>query len=130
MNNMSLFNEQNNDYLVSCLSQPLRIILQKLYDAQKESPAITFNDFFDTLAEPEKQMVSMICLEIQEEIEPRTFQQMVVQLQRIHWKQIVKTITKQLEDARNCGDSKQVEKLINEFEHLRTIVATPHNKNY
>lgn len=130
MNNMSLFNMDNNDYLLSCLSRPLRIVLQKLYDVQKELPAITFIEFFDTLAEQEKQMVSMICLEIQEHIEPRIFQQLLAQLQRSHWKRMVKEITKQLEQARDSGDKEQVKKLISDFEHLRTIMTAPHTKNY
>lgn len=128
MNNIYLLNERNNGYLTSHLSYPLRDILKKLSQIQKEKSDITFTIFFDTLEEREKRVVSMLCLESNEIIDEATFKQLSNQLQKTHWKRIVKDITVKIKQARSQGDKKLVAQLINKFEKLKKLYHDATNR--
>ena len=128
MNNIQLFSKENGWYLLTFLPRPLRDILQLLDSERQRNPAITFTQFFDVLAEQERQFVSKLLLEVDLQAEERTFDALLTQLQKKHWKVIVNDIKLKIEQAKKRADSARVQELINEFLNLRKklIGKEPH----
>ncbi len=119
MSNIQLFNKENGWYLLTFLPQQLRDILQVLDHAKQQNSAITFMQFFDILREQERQFVSKLLLEGDLQPEERTFDSLITQLQKKHWKVIVNDIKLKIEQAKKQADNERVQYLINEFLNLR-----------
>lgn len=119
MNNIQLFNNGNAWYLLTFLPRPLRDILQILDAEKRYNATITFIQFFDKLQDQEKRVVSKLLLEVDLQAEERTFEVLLTQLQKKHWKVIVNNIKLKIEQAKKQADSEYVQELINEFLNLR-----------
>lgn len=119
MNNMQLLTKENSWYLVTFLPQPLRNIMQTLAGAKELDPQIDFIHFFDKLPPEEQHIVSRILLEGAQQAEERTFDVLLAQLQKNHWKVIVNDIKLKMEQAKKNKDDQQVKELLEEFLNLR-----------
>lgn len=119
MSNMQLFTQSNEKYVLEYLPRPLRDILNKLKDIKTENPTIGFPQFFDQLIPEERQYVSRLLLEHEESIEPATFDQLLLQLQKKHWKVIVHDIKTKIAQAKKAGDHEKVEQMLRDFLELK-----------
>lgn len=122
MNNMQLFNNNNEKYLLDYLPNPLRDILKKLKLIKDGSANIDFIQFFDTLDEHEKKYVSSLLLEHEEAIESDAFEHLVLQLHKKNWKVIVHAIKVKIAQAKNAGDMIAMQKILHDFQELKQNV--------
>lgn len=123
INNMKLFNIQNEKYLLEYLPNPLRDILNRLKLLKNENAGIDFIHFFDKLNEHEKQYVSKLLLEHEEDTLPETFEHLLLQLHKKNWKVIVHTITTKLAEAKKMGDQENVERIMQDFLNLKQAIV-------
>ena len=119
MNNIQLLNRRNAWYLVTFLPQPLRDIITILDQHKERDPSLDFMQFFDTLTQDQQQFVSRILLEGQQQAEERTFDALLGQLQKNHWKVIVNDIKLKMQRAKQEKNDAQVKELLDEFLQLR-----------
>lgn len=119
MNNIQLLNRENAWYLITFLPQPLRDIVNILHKEKEKDPSLDFIHFFDTLSEIDQHFVSKILLEENQHIEEKTFDALLTQLQKNHWKVIVNDIKLKIEHAKKERKDEQVKELLNEFLNLR-----------
>lgn len=108
LNNIQLVNKENEEFLVTYLPQPFCAIIKKLQEEKKRVPNLGFIQFFESLNEIDQQRVSKILLETQEDIQTGYFEQLVVQLQKKHWKVIVNNIKIKLEAAKQTGNQAEI----------------------
>lgn len=108
MNNIQLVNTENEEFLVTYLPQPFCAIIKKLQEEKKRVSTLGFIQFFESLNEIDQQCVSKMLLETQEDIQTGYFEQLIVQLQKKHWKVIVNNIKIKLEAAKQTGNQAEI----------------------
>jgi len=119
MNNIELFNNTNEKYLLEYLPAPLRDILKRLKEAKEETQNVNFIAFFDKLSNTEKNYVSKLLLEHEQEILPETFEQLIIQLHKKNWKVFVNSIKEKLAQAKKIGDTESVTRVTQDFLKLQ-----------
>ncbi len=119
MSNIQLLNKDNEDFLITFLPHPLCDILKKLQEEKKKSPSLGFIQFFESLTETDQQYVSKTLLATQEDIQPSLFDQLLIQLQKKHWKVLINDIKLKLEAAKEAGDEIEVTTIMQRFTDLR-----------
>lgn len=122
LHNPGLFVSKIDDFITTCLPKPLNEICALLKNEKHTNPALTFNDFFQTLDGQYQRVVSKIVLEHQEEIGMGEFEQLMTQFQKKHWKVMVNDIKLKLESAKVRGDEQEVTRLVHEFIELKKRV--------
>lgn len=122
LNNIQLFNNSNENYLIEYLPNPLRDILQKLKLIKNEKTGIDFIQFFDKLSDLEKQYVSSLLLEHEEDTQQDTFEQLLLQLHKKNWKITVRDIKGKLAQAKGEGDLEKMQKILHDFQELKQTV--------
>lgn len=123
MNNMQLFNIQNEKYLLEYLPNPLCDILKKLKVLKNEHDSVDFIEFFDKLNDHEKQYVSKLLLEHEEDTQPETFEHLLLQLHKKNWKVVVHTIKTKLAEAKSSGDTENEKKIMQDFLELKQAIV-------
>lgn len=119
MSNIQIFNNKNEKYLINYLPHPLCDILEKLKVTKKTNETITFAQFFDTLDTTHKLFVSNLVLAGEENIQEQSFDHLLTELKRKHWKVIVKDIQVKLESARKQNQQDEVQKILQDFLDLK-----------
>ena len=119
MNNIQLINTENEEFLITYLPHPLCDILKKLQEEKKVNPALGFLQFFELLEASTQQLVSKTILECQEDISAPLFEQLLIQLQKKHWKLIVSTIKIKLEIAKQKGNDAEIAQIMQNFMDLK-----------
>lgn len=123
MNNLSLLNNENVNYLLEYLPTPLNDIVQALQKAREQNTRIDFVQFFDQLKKNEQDQISQLLVEFDQEVLLEEFDQLLIKLQKKNWKQIVHSIKKQLAYEEEQGNKEKIEKIMQRFLELkRTIV--------
>lgn len=126
MNNMALMHNFNAHYVFDYISDPLKTVLCQLQSHYFSNHQLTFNDFFCLLDAHTKQLVGRLLLEQTGDCSDElSFKRILHQLQKIHWKKIVRDIKKQIADATLAGDSDQVGHLMQNFLSLKKQIM-PH----
>ena len=122
LNDVSLFSEDNEDYLVTCLSAPSNSILKKLLTLKKQPSAepMAFSRLFELLDENERQYASMTLLQIDEKVTKKAFDYMLEQLQKKTWKTVVLSIKNRLAQAQKENNTQEIEAILEKFSRLRT----------
>lgn len=120
MNNIQLLQEKNAWYLITFLPKPLREIIAILHQEKQSNKNVDFSTFYDTLSPQDQQFVSRILLEGSQQPEERTFDTLLMQLQKNHWKVIVNDIKLKMEQAKRQKDDARVQELLEEFLNLRS----------
>lgn len=126
MNNMEILRNHNTSYLIVYMPDPLKIILEKLSEYVTENSDIDFNSFFNALTPEEQSFTSQTLLSYDEQtLSMQDCAQLIVQLQRKHWKIIVQDIKKRIAIAEEVGDARTVATIMNDFLLLkRQILST------
>ncbi|MCX5925575.1 MAG: DNA primase [Candidatus Dependentiae bacterium] len=124
LSNTHLLNNFNMKYTLEYLPEQLQAVLYQLSGMYTKNEQTTFNDFFCSLSINEKQWISKLLLEHTESVEPH-FEQLVYQLQKVHWKKITRDIKQQIADANHAGNATEVAKLLQDFLCLKKQIM-PH----
>lgn len=122
INNIQLVNGQREEYLIRYFQEPLRSLLMHIKQTHEKNPGLDFQQFFDMLDDDSKQVVSKMMMEQEEQVSNETFDRLVAQFQKKHWKVMAHDIAIQLEQAKNCKNTEQVQKLVTEFLELKKRV--------
>jgi len=121
LNNVSLLNKDNEDYLIACLATPLDSILRKLKNLKGQSPGETtsFSQLFDLLDDGEKQCASKILLFDDKAADEQSFDRLLTQFQKKFWKAIVQNTKMKLAHAEKENNTKEIENILNNFSKLK-----------
>lgn len=125
LNNIPWLSNFSMKYTLDYLPGQLKAILYQLRTHYDNNPAITFNIFFCSLDTDQKQWVSKLLLEHMDINDVTDFEQLIYQLQKVHWKKITRDIKKQIADASAAGNTTEVAKLLQDFLCLKTQIM-PH----
>jgi len=126
INNIQLVNGQREEYLIRYFSEPLRTLLMRIKQEKEKSPGLDFPQFFDMLDIDDKRIISKIMMEQEEQVSNETFDRLVAQFQKRHWKVMAHDIAIQLEQAKKSRNADEVQRLIAEFLELKKRVLEQH----
>lgn len=119
INNIELTTEENVELLLEYLPNPIKEIFEKFINNIDNRKNHDFVSFFETLKKDDKQYLSKLLLEFEDNIEKKTFEQLFLQFQKKHWKNIVKKIKENLETARKESDENKVAEILEKFYQLK-----------
>lgn len=119
MQDIQIFNRENEEYLLEYLPDPFCSILTQLKQAKDTNPSLDFAQFFDMLKSQEQQCISKILLEGEQDAVSSDFEQLLMHLQKKHWKQIVQATKVKLVQLEHTADKEKVEKILNNFLELK-----------
>lgn len=119
INNIEFITEENSEFLFEYLPDPIKDVFIKFKNRIDSGKTHDFVSFFETLEENDKQYLSRLLLEFEDNVEKKTFEQLFLQFQKKHWKNIVKKIKENLEIARKESDETKVEKILEKFCQLK-----------
>jgi hypothetical protein len=83
--------------------------------------SLTFIEFFDMISPTEQQLVSRFLLESDEDKKTldQTFDMLLQQFHKSHWKIITGDIKEKLRKAQNEGDMQEVAHIISQFQEMK-----------
>lgn len=119
MNNIQLFNRENEEYLLQYLPKPLTVLLEKLANGKNSQKVLTFTDYYGILGVEEQLYVSKILLEGELEPIQKDFDHLMIQLQKKHWKGIVTNIKAKLAQAKREEDTEKMNNIMRDFLELK-----------
>jgi DNA primase len=122
MNNMQLFNKNNEGYLIPYMPSPLQGILKRLQILAKSSDTLEFKHLFEALTDNEKQYVSKLLLADQDTISPHAFEQLLVQLHKKQWKMVTQEVKAKITLAQQAGNQVLVAEIVRDFAALKQKV--------
>ena len=117
MSNIQLLDEKSAPYLVEYLPKPYTTIVIQLYQLKLKNPAVEFMQFFDSLNEEHKLLVSRGALE--GELQTEAFGHLLTQLYKKRWKTVVRSIKAKLANAKREGNNATVDKIMRDFLELK-----------
>jgi DNA primase len=115
MHNIQLCNNENIRYLIEYIPGTLGHLFQKLTQLSSLNRSIDFATFFDTLSESEKQYVSKLLVSYEGTTEMVLLNELLPQLHKQHWKQVVRDIQARLAYAKNANNQQEVQKIMRDF---------------
>ena len=116
---------EHEPYVLEYLSSPLRKILKKAKEIQNKYDVHSFDALFAELDEQEKYFVSRIIIEGEGDYSQATFDSLLSQFYKKHWKKILNDIKIKLTEASNKGNKKEVQFIL---ENLATFKKQLANK--
>lgn len=119
INNVQLLHLEDQEYLHEYLSEPLQPLLEKVLRTKGDTPQLDFTQFFDTLDNEEKRLISHLILECQEYEGPENFDYLLSEFQKKTWKTFVANTKIKLEHAQQLGDQKVIKDLLHNFQQLK-----------
>lgn len=119
LNDASLLQEQSEQYIITLLPTVLVDILKTVQELKKNTSAPVFSLLFDKLDLRQKSIVSRILLESEDITNRDDFEQLILQLQKKHWKTIVHDIKVKMETAKQKGKQEEIEQLMRDFSALK-----------
>lgn len=130
INNTTLLNRENGQYLLDHLPSPLCGMLKQLKLATHQESSSAFSQFFDQLNEQQKHWVSQLLLKQEEEISETTFNQLYIQWQKQQWKIMVQNIKMKLMQLKQQGDEEKMQEILDDFTKLKQkMVLATFNEN-
>ncbi len=119
LNNVKLFDSQNDNYVIEQFGVPLDTIAKKLLISKEAHSPFEFDQFFDTLSKKEKETVSKLLVTYDEPISAATYKKLLYLFQKKRWKQIIQSITAQLTQAHSDGDQEKIDHLLRNYQILK-----------
>lgn len=119
MNNIQLLNSENEEYLLEYLPKPLNTLLETLKNAQLSNPAITFTEYYGMLGTEEQLFISKLLLEGELEPIQKDFDNLMTQLQKKNWKEIVSGIKAKLAQAKREDNNEKMNSIMRDFLELK-----------
>jgi len=122
INNPELLDPQNDNYVIGQLNESLGTIIKKLVAEKENTSSFAFDIFFDRLDDNEKNIVSKL-LVTSEPISMAAYKELLIRFQKKRWKQIIQSITAQLEQAHNDGDQQAVDRLLHDYRIMKEKIV-------
>ncbi|MBA3751338.1 DNA primase [Candidatus Dependentiae bacterium] len=110
--------QEDDQYLLRLwLSKPLKKILETLLSMQSDE-GVSLNVLFETLTNEEKELVSRIIMESEEE-RSTSLQDLLVQFYKKQWKLTIHHVKLKIYNAQERGDGPEVTRLLNDLTLLK-----------
>ncbi|KIX85503.1 hypothetical protein J120_00830 [candidate division TM6 bacterium JCVI TM6SC1] len=119
MNNINLFRELDQDFLINFMAQPFADILKLLQHYSTEHNNITFGNFFDTLDDSSKQLVSQHLLKTYQETDLATTARLVLFMKKRYWKEFIGSLKKRISQAEKEKNFAKAAALVQQFVTLK-----------
>lgn len=123
LHNMQLLNKENEDFILAYLPKTITAILLLLKNARLKCENPSFIMFFDQLDQTDQKIVSQILVSFDQPVDNDEFNDLITQLQKKYWKQIVKDIKLKLEQAKKLGDQAHVNSILQQFVKLKKQIT-------
>lgn len=127
MMDFTMLEKANADFLIDYFAPPLKAILGKLKVSHQENKNLEFPEFFDELNDQDKQLVNRILMSAPDNHQAGTFDLLIKEFHKKHWKTIVSNVKEKISAAQKAGDTKQVQQLLAEFQELKKTVLRRSN---
>lgn len=124
MSNIQLLTQENEEYILTYLPEPLKSLVNKLNDMRNKEANLTFNEYYATLTSDEQLFISKILLEGERETAQQDFNQLILQLQKKHWKGIVSSIKYKIAQAKKDGNISHEQEIMHDFIELKKKMMT------
>lgn len=125
INNLGSLDLENHSYIIDVIASPLKEILRTALTYKREKGSFEFSKLFDTLSEEYQHSVTKLLVEYDEPDNPAYCEQLLAQFQKQHWKNIIRTITTQLQQAQKDGNMVAVQKILHEYAMLKEKIVQP-----
>lgn len=125
ISNMSTLDLENHSYIIDVIASPLKEILRTALTYKREKGSFDFSKLFDTLSEEYKHSITKLLVEYDEPGNQAYCEQLLAQFQKQHWKNIIRTITTQLQQAQKDGNMVAVQKILHEYAMLKEKIVQP-----
>jgi DNA primase len=119
INNVHMLQPEDEEYLLSYLSQSLQALFKKLREIKGEASQLDFMLFFDAANEKEKLLMSKLVLECHEYEGPENFEYLFEQFQKKNWKTFITDTKIKLERAKQEGDQQAMHHILDNFQKLK-----------
>ena len=129
MMDFTMLEKANADFLIDYFAPPLKSILGKLRANHQENPQLEFPEFFDELGDQDKQLVNSILMSSPDNHQPGTFDLLIQEFHKKHWKTMVSNVKEKITTAQKAGNTKQVKQLLAEFQELKKTVLMRSNRD-
>ncbi len=129
MMDFTMLEKANADFLIDYFAPPLKSILGKLKTNHQENPQLEFPEFFDELGDQDKQLVNSILMSSPHNHQARTFDLLIQEFHKKHWKTMVSNVKEKITAAQKAGNTKQVQQLLAEFQELKKTVLMRSNRD-
>lgn len=127
MNDITILKKHHADYLITYMPEPLRSLLNTLENHLATDQDAHVNNFFNILSDADQSFISQLLLsEESSQISPGQFNQLVIQLQKKHWKIIVRDIKKRISEAEKSKDQVKVATIMQDFLLLKKQLLEYH----
>ncbi|MEX0672234.1 MAG: DNA primase [Candidatus Babeliales bacterium] len=123
----TLLEKVNAYFIIDYFTPLLKEILSKLTAAYAADQMLEFPEFFDQLTEAEKLLVNRILLVSENQTQAKTFDLLIHEFHKKHWKTIVSNVKEKISSAQKAGDILEVQKLLAEFQELKKTVLRRSN---
>ncbi len=123
VNNPELLDHQNDNYVIDLLDDQLANVIKKLVVEKENTSSFSFNIFFDRLNDKERNIVSKLLVTQSEPISMAAYKELLIQFQKKQWKQIIQSITAQLEQAHSDGDQQAVDRLLHDYRIMKEKIV-------
>ena len=130
LNNVNLFDSQNDNYVIEQFGVPLNTVAKKLLISKEAHSPFEFDQFFDTLNANEKETVSKLLVTYDEPISAAAYKKLLYQFQKKRWKQIIQSITAQLTQAHSNGDQEKIDHLLRNYQTLKEKIIPAVTQNH
>lgn len=127
MTNRSLIDGPGDHIIVDIMSSPLKEILKKALDQESLQTSFDSTTAFDTVDENYKNYVAKLLVAFDEPMDRSRYEQLKTQFQKQQWKQIIKSITTQLDHAQREGNEQEAQKLMAQYNALREKLVPAKN---
>jgi len=119
LHNMQLLGEENEDFVLAYLPAPINAMVQKIKELRAQDKNLSFNAFFDQLDTQNKRIVTQLLVSFDQTVKKKEFAQLLTQLQKKYWKQIVKDIQVKLDYAKKSENQLAVDTILQRFIKLK-----------
>ncbi len=119
INNVQELREEEVGYLIAYLTKPLPTLLQSLIACRRANETSYFTDFFTTLAEQEKQLISQLTIQFHPYEHQHNLPHLFAQFQKQHWKKFVTTVKQRLSQAKQQNNTQEIAKILSRFQALK-----------
>jgi DNA primase len=119
LQNIQLLTRDNEGYIIEYIPDPFQTILKKLQVLKEQYQTLDFTQFFDKLTGDEQHFVSKTLIELEGDTSVKEFDQLLLQLQKKHWKSIVLAMKTKLALAQDSAQLETIEKTLQDFLALK-----------
>ncbi len=119
LNNTQLFTSKNEFIVLSCLPKAYGPILRVIKQEKEKDPQRDFMLLYDQFNEEQKSIIHQSAFLYEQPVNEDEFIQLIAQLHKKYWKQLARTIKLQMQHAKEHGDIKKMQDLLNTFLRLK-----------